>query len=297
MSRALPLTPELSSRWAAAAQIRFLDALMVDPGLTVNQIAFHGGTSLHFSWRSPRRSEDLDFLVAKNFGDIQSVVEKAGKKTEETFRADDPEFVVEIANKTKRGDRLISHELKISHPDYLGKTLVKVEFWRVEPEYLLNYPVEMRSPIEEGDMVSRISNPVPAASLEAAYCDKLTAFATRPYLKWRDIYDLWWIGTQTDSKLGLSSVVPQFLHNVSAYTTVNNLSPAQALRKFLEGDPAEIVRKADPDLKRWLPESLWGRLHPQVTAEMVRYVRDALQSVADAIENDEFGASLKRIRP
>jgi len=40
-----------------------LDALMSDASLTSRQIAFHGGTSLHFSWRSPRRSEDLDFLV------------------------------------------------------------------------------------------------------------------------------------------------------------------------------------------------------------------------------------------
>ena len=218
-------------------------------------------------------------------------------KTEEAFRADDPDFMVEVRDKTKKEDRMISYEVKISHPDYLGKTLVKVEFWRVDPEYLMNYPVEMRAPIEAGDIVSRISNPVPAATLETAYCDKLTAFATRPYLKWRDIYDLWWIGTQTDSKLDLSTVTAQFLHNVTAYTTVDNLTPAQALRKFLNNDPAEILRKADPDLKRWLPESLWGRLHPQVTAQMVTYVRDSLENVANAIEKNEFGASLKRIRP
>jgi hypothetical protein len=294
MSRAQPLTTELSSQWAASAQFRFLDALMLDGRLASNQIAFHGGTSLHFSWRSPRRSEDLDFLVAKNFSDIHSIVERAGKKTEEAFRADDPEFIVEIRDRTKKEDRMISYELKVSHPDYLGKTQVKVEFWRVDPAYLMNYPVEMRAPIEAGDIVSRISNPVPAATLETAYCDKLTAFATRPYLKWRDIYDLWWIGTQTDAKLDLRSVAAQFLHNVTAYNTIDSLPPAQALRKFLDNDPVETLRKADPDLKRWMPESLWGRLHPQVTAEMVAYVRDALARVADAIEKKEFGASLKR---
>jgi hypothetical protein len=80
------------------------------------------------------------------------------------------------------------------------------EFRRVTAEYLEKYPVALRSPIPPGEMVSRISNPVPAATLETAYCDKLTAFATRPYLKWRDIYDLWWIGTQTDAKLELLSV-------------------------------------------------------------------------------------------
>lgn len=59
-----PLPPDLAAAWASAAQFRFLDALMADPVLACDRIAFHGGTSLHFSWRSPRRSEDLDFLTA-----------------------------------------------------------------------------------------------------------------------------------------------------------------------------------------------------------------------------------------
>jgi hypothetical protein len=177
----------------------------------------------------------------------------------------------------------------------LGNALVKVEFWRVSADYLENYPVALRAPIRPGEMVSRISNPVPAATLETAYCDKLTAFATRPYLKWRDIYDLWWIGTQTDARLDLPSVVRQFLHNVSAYETVGHLSPARALIKFLEHDPAVLVDKADPDLKRWLPDVLWTAIHPRVTTEMVSYVRYALKTVADAIENNAMGPSLKHL--
>jgi hypothetical protein len=183
----------------------------------------------------------------------------------------------------------------VSHPRYLGKALIKAEFWKVNPEYLAKYPVELRTPIRPGDMVSRVSNPVPAATLETAYCDKLTAFATRPFLKWRDIYDLWWIGTQTDARLDLGTVVPQFLHNISAYQTNERLPPAQSLRRFLENDPAQVLEKADPELKRWVPPALWERLHPRVTAQMVDYARHALQSVADAIEKKKFDASLKRV--
>jgi hypothetical protein len=148
-----------------------------------------------------------------------------------------------------------------------------------------------------GEIVSRVSNPVPAATLETAYCDKLTAFATRHYLKWRDIYDLWWIGTQTEAKLPVASVARQFLHNVSAYQTLGGLSPAQALRKFLERDTVELIRKADPELKRWLPRALWEKMHPSVTTEMVRYTAYSLQTVADAIENRCTGGSLKRVEP
>jgi predicted nucleotidyltransferase component of viral defense system len=289
------LNAKLATQWAASAQYYFLDALMADPGIQYEQIAFHGGTSLHFSWRSPRFSEDLDFLLARDAGEIHAIVKKAGEKVGEAFRAEDPRFAIELKDKTRRDQRMIAYELRISHPDYIGKSLVKVEFWRVSPEYLADYPVALRSPIQPGQMVSRISNPVPAATLETAYCDKLTAFATRRYLKWRDIYDLWWIGTQTDAKLDVSTVARQFLHNVSAYQTIDGLSPAQALRRFLESDSDELVKKADPDLKRWVPAALWEKMHPRVTTEMVRYARHALQTVADAVEKKAADGSLSRV--
>jgi predicted nucleotidyltransferase component of viral defense system len=295
MSPSRHLSPETATRWAASAQYHFLDALMADPGIQYEQIAFHGGTSLHFSWRSPRLSEDLDFLLAREAGDIHAIVERAGKKVTEAFRADDPLFAIELQDRTRNDERMIAYELRVSHPELIGKTLVKVEFWRVTPEYLAKYPVALRSPIQPGEMVSRISNPVPAATLETAYCDKLTAFATRPYLKWRDIYDLWWIATQTDAKLDISTVARQFLHNVSAYQTVDDLPPARALRKFLQNDPVELVRKANPDLRRWVPSALWEKMHPRVTTEMVRYARHALQTVADAIERKVTDVSLNTV--
>jgi predicted nucleotidyltransferase component of viral defense system len=291
-----PLSPERSAEWASTAQFRFLDALMSDSALECSEIAFHGGTSLHFSWRSPRRSEDLDFLLAKGAHDIGEVIERARKRTEEAFRADDPAYGVEINNKTRRGERMIAYQLVVSHPDYLGKTLVKVEFWKVDTGYLAGYPVELRTPVRPGDIVSRISSPVPAAALETAYCDKLTAFATRRYLKWRDIYDLWWIGTQTDAKLELTRVAPQFLHNVRAHETIDGLPPAQALRRFLAShNPAVVAKMADPGLKRWLPPDVWARLYSRATGEMVRYTWYALERVADAIEKHQLEPSLKRV--
>jgi len=99
------------------------------------------------------------------------------------------------------------------------------------------------------------------------------------------------------TRLDLSSVARQFLHNVSAYRTIDGLSPAQALRKFLENDPARVLKKADPDLRRWLPKALWDKMNPRVnSAEMVEYVRGALESVADAIEKGATDGTLKRVR-
>jgi hypothetical protein len=56
-----------------------------------------------------------------------------------------------------------------------------------------------------------------------------------------------------------------------------------------------LVRKADPDLRRWVPSALWEKMHPRVTTEMVRYARHALQTVADAIEKKVTDVSLNTV--
>lgn len=285
-SKRTALTPQQASTWSRMAHAIYLDALMSESDLSCEQIAFHGGTSLHLSWRSPRYSEDLDFLLSREAKDIDVISARVLKSIKERFCAIDPLFEVELRDKTKDAHRMPMYHLVVSHPGYVGNAMVKVEFWRVDPEYLQKYPTEFKTPVPDGDLVSRLSNPVPAAKLETAYCDKLTAFATRPHLKWRDIYDLWWIGTQTASKLDMESVAGQFLHNVSAYTTLHSLPPADALREFLKNDRNEIIKKADPDLKRWLPDNIWKVLYPAGVEQMVDYVFQALEEVADFIDSN-----------
>jgi len=95
---------------------------MADPGIEYEQIAFHGGASLHFSWRSPRLSEDLDFLLARDAGDIHAIVERAGEKLAEAFRAEDPRFTIDLKDKTRQNERMIAYELRVAHPDLIGKT-------------------------------------------------------------------------------------------------------------------------------------------------------------------------------
>lgn len=294
----IPLDVKTMSQWSQMAHSIYLDSLMSESSLTCEQIAFHGGTSLHMSWRSPRFSEDLDFLLSKEVFDLDKITDKIKDSIQEKFISIDPNFNVEIKDKTKNADRMPLYHIVVSHPGYIGNAMVKAEFWRVDADYLKQYPTEFKTPAPMGDFVSHISNPIPAATLETAYCDKLTAFATRPHLKWRDIYDLWWIGTQTDAHLDISEVIPQFLHNLSAYNTLDGKNPSDALREFLKNDRDAVIKKSDPDLKRWLPEKLWSRLNPDGVEQMVDYVFAALKSVSDAMDDADGGKpNLKRLRP
>ena len=105
------------------------------------------------------------------------------------------------------------------------------------------------------------------------------AFATRPYLKWRDLYDLWWIGTQTTTRLDMPTLCRQFLHNLGAYNTLQGLPPAEALALFLSHNRQALVAQADPDLKTWLPEALWKQLQGDGVRQMVDYVFQAIGEV------------------
>lgn len=286
MRRPPPLDMDTATAWSAKAHAYVLEALMVESSWTCNDIAFHGGTSLHLSWNSPRHSEDLDFLLSKEVTDVKKVMRSVERRVQERFMLDDPTITIEVRDKTRDEERMPYFQVFVASSTRMGKAMVKVEFWRVDPEYLSDYPTEFRTPRAFGDMVSLISHPIPAAKLATAFCDKLTAFATRPHLKWRDVFDLWWIATQTRENLDLPEVGRQFLHNVSAYQTRDGLSPGNALRKFLEKSDDEIFAEAETDLKRWLPERMWQQFYPATVREMVVYARQALTVVADYVEDN-----------
>lgn len=293
------LTPALATEWAQMAHALYLEALMSQSDWSVGEVAFHGGTSLRMSWASARYSEDLDFLLSREVKDLDRIARKVELSIGEMARRIDPNFVIEMKDKTKDQERMGVYMISVSHPGFIGKAKIKAEFWRTNPIYLDRYPTELRMPHVAGgssDLVFLTSNPVPAATLETAYADKLVALATRPFLKWRDLYDLWWIGTQTPTELDMDSLCEQFLHNITAYTPLNDLPPEQALLLFLNKSKDEIIAFADPDIKNWLPAHLWARMQPDGVRQIVDYVYHTIVNVAAHIQDgDRQQANLKSV--
>jgi predicted nucleotidyltransferase component of viral defense system len=262
----------------------FIEALTQATPLQANQFAFHGGTSLHLSWKSPRFSEDLDFLLDRALQPkMAKFMKKVETKMRQVLQGIDPDLDVKISDKTRDGSNLLNYRLTVSSDAYIGNVKVKAEFWQVEGDYLEHYDTRFAYPMKSGDLVSSVSQPLPAATLEAAYADKLTAFATRAHLKWRDVFDLWWIGRQVD--VPVSEMADRFLHHVTAFDTQDGLSPEKALRKFLERDPKDIASEANPDLKKWLPEGMWKSLEGTGIDQMVEHVRASIADIATEIEN------------
>jgi predicted nucleotidyltransferase component of viral defense system len=280
-----PLNPIEHRQWATTLQVLVLDAVATQTGLSAKQMAFHGGTSLHLSWNSPRFSEDLDMLVL----DMQAeTVERCMKKIEARIRERllllDPAF--QLAIKAKPSERMLRYSLSLSKPEVYGSAMVKLEFWKVAQDYLAGYPTAFKAPAASGDTIFRVEAPLPVATLETALADKMVAFATRPFLKWRDVFDVWWLKEQglRNQKLDQNRLKEQFLHNLSAYNTVQGLPPAQALRLIHEKSDDDLVKLAEIDLKRFLSEELWTLYYPDVVRQMVTTTKSEIEALAASLD-------------
>jgi len=299
-----PATPALMRDWSTAAQFAFVESLPLMTGWSARDVAFHGGTSLNMSWKSPRYSEDLDFLLeggrAGDTRKMDAIMKKTAARIQEVMSMSWPGVQIEIKNKTRDDNPLVNYQLLVSHPNVLGKTTVKVEFWPVDQDYLARYQTEMVLPVRYGDVVTRSSSPLPAATLTAAFADKLTALATRPHLKWRDLFDLWWIGKQISPDV--EDLAERFLHHIQAFAPYGGLAPAQALGTWVDRhSEGAVIDQADPDLRKWLPKPLWDSLSPDGVIQIVSYVRRIVAEVSAACDrfvvgenNDESSDSADR---
>ncbi len=284
---ARPLAPEELQDWSQVLHLLVLDALMKESSWNHSFLVFHGGTSLHLSWRSPRFSEDLDFLLNRSAErSLDSVMKRTHRRVQDTLLARDPHLQVEMTSREGARPQLKDYRFKLSREGVLGKARVKVEFWMVSEAYLTTYATTSRAPSGDTALVGVLTaEPVPSATLESAYCDKLVAFATRPRVKWRDLFDLWWI--RTNSRFDLpapESLARTFLDRLAAYQTVEGLSPSAALRRFAGQMTEDMVIQSERDLKPWLPEALWAKWYPDEVRVMVSEAREGALSIAGDLD-------------
>lgn len=294
--------------WSTLAHLALLQAIYDTTSWTTGDYAFHGGTSLHLSWNSPRFSEDLDFLlstaVAKRLDREMAAV---ADRVRQALVLIDPSLELSFKDRSRKATGQDSpapapmgrFELALSKPGVIGQAMVKLEFWRVAPTYLQGYQTTLRTPgipLDLGGLAIRVDAMLPAATLESAYFDKLTAFATRPFLKWRDLFDFWWLHQNADlATIQPAHRVQRFLAHVSAYRTVDDLPPAEALERFADSIAATdelkaaTLARADKDLRPFLHKRLWDQLWPQTATAMVELAAGGARQLAALVREHERG--------
>ena len=180
-------------------QLALLDELARVVRWKVGDAAFHGGTSIQAAWNSPRWSEDLDFLVAS---DRREALAKAGPtiaaNVRARFGAAYPGCLIEFAASSRdpdARDSMDSWTVKWSHPNRIGKVMVKAEFYATRGDVLGRYRARLARP-QKGN--TQISVMMPVAELVSLWADKVKVVATRDGFKWRDAHDLAFVAESLD---------------------------------------------------------------------------------------------------
>jgi len=209
---------------------------------TFNDLVFQGGTSLRLFYGNPRFSEDLDFVlregkkrfdVTKNISKIRAFVHGVFSFLEEVD--------IKIQKNDKNMQRLIFKTIS-DMPDQ--KLRIHIELAYV-PSYqnqprILDYP-----PLNPAVRVEDSSE---------ILADKLTALGNRPYLKGRDIWDIYFLVVEKQIAIPWNLVIKKAgdYEIASVELKKDLLKASKQLRK-------EGVSILSNEMMRFLPVSIFDQ--------------------------------------
>ena len=250
-----------------ALHVAALDALMASRRWQPGELVFQGGSSLHLAHGSPRFSEDLDFLVnARLKLDALSGAMQA-RLTDTRWLPADTDLTVGIA---KPNHNPYVFVVVIGGPNVIGAVRVKVELWRAPTPTVAGIKVVVAPVRVVRGPAAGMQTFVPTADLTEILADKVFALAARPYLKPRDVFDLYWL--KTHAKLSACSV-PAFKARLATYPKETPSGWLAKARRRIEELPT-AKHTIMTDLQRWLP-STWALSEP-VANDMIALALEAL---------------------
>ena len=228
------------------ALLSLADALGNDTSL---QVGFQGGTCLHLSYRSPRFSEDLDFLAAGALDHLDSLMPKVAQELSARMQARGLRPVQLSGRGGKSGidghpHNPRTYQLVLPAPRSDRPAMrVKVEFMAVPSVLLSAYRRELRAPVIDGSVVrAAITAPLPVATLEAIEADKVVALALRSRPQVRDAFDLGWIAQQRPG----------------AYRAIQSVETSR--RFYTASDVTTILDLAQQTLEQFTPQGMCDQL-------------------------------------
>jgi predicted nucleotidyltransferase component of viral defense system len=238
-----------------AIHLHLLSA-MSDAGI-LRHAVFQGGTALRLCYGGDRYSEDLDFVCGKAgsyFTDVEfkELIEAALETTKKTLNRDFGIAVDRISLKKPPHPDLVKQEpitvaawqiiVPIEATPRAPRSLIKIEFANV-PAYETK-PMPVRATpglVQVQDVILTVETP------NEILADKAVALTAREVLKFRDVWDVWFLQNKLDAKVAREVVQKKF----ADYGTSDMETKAE---KRL----AELSSEATPnaflsEMKRFLP--------------------------------------------
>lgn len=238
-----------------AIHLHLLSA-MSDAGILRHAI-FQGGTALRLCYNGERYSEDLDFVCGKS-GSYFSEVEFKGLI----------EIALETTKKTLSRDFGIASDLislkRPEHPDLVKQIPVAVAAWQIiVPVEATPRAPKSRIKIEFANVPAYQTSPVPvratpglvqiqdiiltAETPDEILADKAVALAARAALKYRDVWDVWYLQYKLGASIDRDIVRKKF----DDYGTTNSRTKAET--RLAELSEEATANAFLGEMKRFLP--------------------------------------------
>lgn len=238
-----------------AIHLHLLSA-MSDAGI-LRHAVFQGGTALRLCYGGDRYSEDLDFVCGKAgsyFTDVEfkELIESALQTTKKTLNRDFGIAADQVSLKKPPHPDLVKQEpitvaawqiiVPVEATSRAPKSRVKIEFANV-PAYETK-PMPVRATpglVQVQDVILTVETP------NEILADKAVALTARDALKFRDVWDVWFLQNKLGAKVEREIVQKKF----TDYGTSD--MEAKAEKRL-----AELSKKATADaflgeMKRFLP--------------------------------------------
>lgn len=215
------------------------------------KLTFQGGTALRLCYKLKRYSEDLDFAGGTdfnqdNFLNIKDILENyIRRKYNLNVTVKDPKHsIVDSSGRTKIN--VAKWQLSIvTHPEQSNIPQQKI---RIEIANVPSYTRKLMPILSNYEFLpdGYEDTFVYVESLEEILADKIIAYAARPYIKNRDIWDLQWLNQQnvtvnTDfvqhkiQDYGINDFRELLLHRISLLkTAVMSNAFTKELSRFLD---------------------------------------------------------------
>lgn len=223
----------------------------------LRHVVFQGGTALRLCYGGERYSEDLDFVCGKAGSYVEKIefdrlVDNALQTTKRSLQREfdikpgevtlkQPPFPMAI-----KGDLTAVAAWQIAVPiapiKHLPKSRIKIEFANV-PSYDSQANVAKAIPglVQMEDIILTVE------SAHEILADKAVALTARQALKYRDVWDVWYLTNKLNAQVNRDMVAKKF----ADYGTADIYAKAKQRREQLT---SELIAKAFlVEMKRFLP--------------------------------------------
>lgn len=225
-----------------------------------NNLVFQGGTLLRLFYGNPRFSEDLDFVLRqKKIFDLTKNLSKI-----QTFVKDVFPFLKEIRIRIQKKDQNMQRFILRTISDIPEQNLrihielAYVSSYRNQPK-ILDYPPF--NPVVRVEDISEI------------LADKITALGCRPYLKGRDIWDIYFLAIEKQVSIPWDLVIQKAEDYGSTFARLKERLLLASKRIREEG-----ILILSHEMKRFLPKPVLDQ-YSEVFNEIVTKVAKEVESV------------------